>query len=51
MAYGKGIAKGMGLTFKHLFEAPATIDFPEQKRALPARARTNLLWFEERCTG
>ena len=51
MAYGKGIAKGMGLTLRQLFRPPATIEYPEVVRDIPARARTNLLWFEERCTG
>lgn len=49
--YGLGIAKGLKTTFKHLFRQPVTIQFPEQVRPIPARARTNLLWFEERCTG
>ena len=51
MAYGKGIARGMGLTIKSLFREPATIQYPEVVRDIPVYARTNLLWFEERCTG
>ena len=51
MAYGTGIAKGMGLTFRHLFHAPVTVQYPEETRFIPVNARTNLLWFEERCTG
>jgi formate hydrogenlyase subunit 6/NADH:ubiquinone oxidoreductase subunit I len=27
------------------------VQFPEEVRPIPARARTNLLWFDERCTG
>jgi NADH-quinone oxidoreductase subunit I len=49
--YGIGIAKGLKQTFKHLFRKPVTIQFPEEVRPIPARARTNLLWFDERCTG
>lgn len=51
MAYGKGIAKGMGLTLKQMFKPVATIEYPETVRPVPVYARTNLLWFEERCTG
>ncbi len=49
--YGFGIAKGMATTFKQLFRRPFTVQFPEEVRTIPARARTNLLWFDERCTG
>lgn len=49
--YGLGVAKGMLVTFKHLFRRPFTFQFPEETRHVPPRARTNLLWFEERCTG
>jgi NADH-quinone oxidoreductase subunit I len=51
MAYGKGIAKGMSLTLKSMFKPVATIQYPETVRPVPVYARTNLLWFEERCTG
>jgi NADH-quinone oxidoreductase subunit I len=51
MAYGTGIAKGMALTLRQMFRRPATIQFPEETRPIPVYARTNLLWFEERCTG
>jgi NADH-quinone oxidoreductase subunit I len=49
--YGLGIARGMFITFKHLFQKPITVQYPEEVRLVPQRARTNLLWFEERCTG
>jgi len=49
--YGLGIAKGLKTTFTHMFRAPITVQFPEEVRPIPARARTNLLWFDERCTG
>lgn len=39
------------VTIKHLLKPPVTVEYPEQTRDIPARARTNLLWFEERCTG
>ena len=49
--YGVGIAKGLWVTLKHLFRPPVTIQYPEEVRPIPHRARTNLVWFEERCTG
>lgn len=49
--YGLGVAKGMMVTLKHLFRPPITVQFPEETRDIPPRARTSLLWFEERCTG
>ena len=51
MAYGMGIARGLLVTFKHIFKPPITVNYPEETRQVPVRARTNLLWFEERCTG
>ena len=51
MAYGLGLAKGLMLTLKHLNREPVTVQFPEEERAIPKRARTNLVWFVERCTG
>jgi len=49
--YGRGIAKGMFITLRHLFRRPFTVQYPEEVRQVPPRARTNLLWFDERCTG
>lgn len=49
--YGFGLARGLMLTFRHMFRPPTTVQFPEEVRDFPARARTNLLWFDERCTG
>jgi NADH-quinone oxidoreductase subunit I len=51
VAYGLGVARGMLLTLKHVFRPAITVNYPEQQREVPVRARTNLLWFEERCTG
>ncbi len=39
------------VTLRHLFREPVTIKYPEEARPIPPGARTNLLWFEERCTG
>jgi NADH-quinone oxidoreductase subunit I len=49
--FGLGILKGMLLTIRHLFRPPFTFQYPEERRPMPPGARTNLLWFEERCTG
>jgi NADH-quinone oxidoreductase subunit I len=49
--YGIGLAKGLMLTLRHFFKPPVTVQFPEEVRNFPARARTSLLWFDERCTG
>lgn len=51
MAYGLGIARGMLVTLRHVVRPAITVNYPEQQREVPVRARTNLLWFEERCTG
>src|SRR3970040_549558 len=49
--YGSGLAKGLWLTFRTMSNPPVTVQFPEEIRSVPARARTSLLWFDERCTG
>ena len=49
--YGLGIAKGLFATLRQLFRRPFTVQYPEEARQVPPRARTNLLWFDERCTG
>ena len=51
VAYGMGIVRGMLVTLQHLARPPITVNYPETERNVPERARTNLLWFEERCTG
>ena len=50
--YGRGIAKGMALTFKHLFRHPITVQYPEQ-RLTPARRFRGyqLVWYEDQCNG
>ena len=49
--YGLGIAKGLFATLRQLLRRPFTLQYPEEVREVPPRARTNLLWFDERCTG
>jgi len=50
--YGIGIAKGMALTFKHLFRPPITVQYPEEKLVVSRRIRGNeLVWFPDKCTG
>src|SRR3989304_22191 len=41
----------MMVTLRTLFRTPFTTQYPEEIRPIPVNARTNLLWFEERCTG
>lgn len=50
--YGIGIAKGMAVTFKHLFRPPITVQYPEEKLVVSRRERGNdLVWYQEKCTG
>ena len=50
--YGIGIAKGMALTFKHLFRSPITVQYPDEKLNTSRRIRGNeLVWFPDKCTG
>lgn len=50
--YGIGIAKGMALTFKHLFRRPITTQYPEERLTVSRRIRGNeLAWDKEKCTG
>lgn len=49
--YGIGMARGMVAVIKRMVRPVATIEFPEVTRPMSPRARTNLLWFDERCTG
>lgn len=51
MAYGLGVAKGLFTVLRHVAREPITVQFPEEERDIPPRARTNLVWFVERCTG
>ena len=50
--YGKGIAKGLWVTVKHLFRRPITVQYPEQRLNISRRTRGNeLVWSREKCTG
>ena len=50
--YGKGIAKGLRVTIKHLLRHPITVQYPEQRLNISRRTRGNeLIWDKERCTG
>ncbi|MFC1937594.1 FAD-dependent oxidoreductase [Chloroflexota bacterium] len=49
---GLGIAKGMALTFRHLFRRPITTQYPEERLNVSRRIRGNeLAWDTEKCTG
>ncbi len=39
MAYGLGLLKGMGVAFRNLVRGPITVQYPDERLALPQRAR------------
>jgi len=50
--FGAGIAKGLVVTFKHLFRHPPVSQYPEQRLNLSRRTRGNeLVWSNIKCTG
>jgi len=50
--YGKGIAKGLRVTIRHLFRHPVTAQYPEQRLITSRRIRGNeLIWDNIKCTG
>jgi len=50
--YGKGIVKGLIVTFKNLVRPSPTTQYPEQKLTTSRRIRgTELVWSVEKCTG
>lgn len=50
--YGKGLVKGMGVTFQHLLRHRITTQYPEQRLSVSKRFRGyQLVWDRERCTG
>jgi len=50
--YGKGIAKGLQVTIRHLFRHPVTSQYPEQRLNPSRRIRGNeLVWDNTKCTG
>ena len=50
--YGKGIAKGLSVTIRHLWRHPITTQYPEQRLNPSRRTRGNeLIWDRGKCTG
>ncbi len=50
--YGKGIAKGLSVTVRHLLRHPITVQYPEQRLNVSRRTRGNeLIWDNIKCTG
>jgi NAD(P)H-quinone oxidoreductase subunit I len=50
--YGKGIAKGLTVTIRHLLRHPVTSQYPEQRLNVSRRIRGNeLIWDDQKCTG
>jgi NAD(P)H-quinone oxidoreductase subunit I len=50
--YGKGIAKGLRVTIRHLFRHPVTVQYPEQRLNVSRRIRgSELVWDKTKCTG
>lgn len=50
--YGRGIAKGLTVTIRHLFRHPVTSQYPEQRLHVSRRIRGNeLIWDNKKCTG
>ncbi|RLC93570.1 MAG: (4Fe-4S)-binding protein [Chloroflexi bacterium] len=50
--YGKGLAKGLNITLKHVFRPRITTQYPEQKLTVSKRFRGyELVWDKSRCTG
>ena len=50
--YGKGLAKGLTVTIKHLLRHPITTQYPEQRLNTSRRIRGNeLIWDNIKCTG
>jgi formate hydrogenlyase subunit 6/NADH:ubiquinone oxidoreductase subunit I len=48
--FGIGLAKGLGVTLKHLFKHNTVIQYPDEKQDLPARTRGVIALKEENCT-
>ena len=50
--FGRGLLKGMGVTFQNLLKRPVTVQYPEQKLTVSRRERgTVLAWSADKCTG
>jgi NADH-quinone oxidoreductase subunit I len=48
--YGKGFAKGLGVTFKTMFKKPVTVQYPHEKEEHAPRTRGVIALKEENCT-
>ena len=50
--YGEQLLKGLGVTLKHAFRRPFTVQYPEQRIPVQPRYRGyEFVWYEDRCTG
>lgn len=50
--YGRGLVKGLVVTFKNFIRGPFTIQYPEERVEQHPRFRgEEFVWYEERCTG
>ncbi len=50
--YGKGLAKGLTVTIRHMFRHPVTTQYPEERLNTSRRIRGNeLIWDNIKCTG
>ncbi|MDQ1403359.1 MAG: NADH-quinone oxidoreductase subunit [Actinomycetota bacterium] len=47
---GRGLAKGLGVTFKTMLKPAVTVQYPHVKEAPPTRARGVIALKEENCT-
>ena len=47
---GRGLVKGLGVTFRTMLEDPVTVQYPKEKEAPTARARGVIALKEENCT-
>ena len=48
--FGKGLAKGLGVTLKTMLKPAVTVQYPHVKEAPPTRARGVIALKEENCT-
>ncbi len=50
--YGKGLAKGMVITLKHVLRPRITTQYPEERLNISRRFRgSDFVWDKDRCTG
>lgn len=49
---GTGIIKSLGITMRHFFRKPITVEYPEQRLPQARRVRgTSFVWYQDRCVG